>query len=342
MHIQNQELKKLIEEWGSTPFSKEEHVHNFEAKSAPFVEHIAPKALRFDPINGEAWLKNDLQLIFSRPILWASIHGELIRLMGYDGAKAVLYKAGFQYGYEDAKTYLEYAAKSLNQPTPYFNDVLYASMGWGTWQTMQFDPMKAHIQLRAWNRADVTTFTKLYGKFDQSICLVIQGFNAGICCNIFKRKMYTIETKCVGKGDPYCEFFSFPEDEYGKLSLTDKLKPSLHTLKSVPGITACAVVSSEGNILASAFSPDIKEDQVATMTATIFSVAKRAGLELKQGEFNNVFIDSDEGYIAMTHIGTEAVLVALTSKKVPIGNVMLKLKRTASEISEKKLLAILD
>ncbi|MCI0512827.1 roadblock/LC7 domain-containing protein [candidate division KSB1 bacterium] len=338
MNINNESLRSLIEEWSSAPFSREEHFNSFEAKSAPFLDHIVPKALRLDPINGEVWLKNDMQLIFSKPVLWATIQGELIRLMGYDGAKAVLYEAGFRYGFEDAKSYLEYMAKSLNQPTPYFNDILYASMGWGIFQTMQFDLEKSRLHLRAWNRAEVNIFKKLYGTQEHPICLLIQGFNAGICCTIFQRKMRSIETKCVAKGDPYCEFFSFPEEEYGITTVTDKLRTSLDTLKRVDGVLACAVVSSQGHILGSAFRSDVKENKVATMTATIFSIAKQAGIELQQGQFNNVFVDSDEGYLAMTNIGTEAVLVALTSKKVPIGSIILKLKRAAQEIVAKKLL----
>jgi len=338
MNIHNKQLSKLIEEWTSLPFTEQEHIDTFEAKSAPFVKHIAPEALRYDTINGEVWLKHDMQLIFSRPILWASIHGELIRLLGYDGAKTVLYNAGFQYGLEDAKNYLEYMAKSLDKPTPYFNDILYASMGWGVWQTIKFNMQEGQLQLRAWNRAEVTTLTKMYGTMDRPGCLLIQGFNAGICCTIFQRKMYTIETKCVAKGDPYCEFLSFPEEAYGTVKITDKLKETINGLKQVPGIIASALVSSDGKILASAFRSDVEEDKVAKMTATILSVARQAGIELKQGDFNNIFIDSAEGYIVLTNVGVEAVLVALSSKTIPIGSVLLKLKRTAQDILNKKLL----
>jgi len=338
MNIHNSQLSKLVEEWCSLPFTEKEHVDSFESKSAPFIKHIAPEALRYDNLNGEIWLKHDMQLIFSRPILWATIHGELIRLMGYDGAKAVLYNAGFQYGIEDAKNYLEYMAKSLDQPTPYFNDILYASLGWGVWQTVKFNLKEAQLHLRAWNRAEVSTLKNMYGTMDRPGCLLIQGFNAGICCNIYQRKMYTIETKCVAKGDQYCEFLSFPEEEYGTLKITDKLTETISALRRVQGVIACALVSSEGNILASAFRSDVEEDKVATMTATILSVAKQAGLELKQGDFNNIFIDSAEGYIVLKNVGTEAVLVALTSKTIPIGSILLKLKRTAQEILNKKLL----
>jgi predicted regulator of Ras-like GTPase activity (Roadblock/LC7/MglB family)/predicted hydrocarbon binding protein len=338
MNIQNKDLNKLIEEWCSLPFSEKEHIDSYESKSAPFSKHIAPHALRYDTLNGEIWLKHDMQLIFSRPILWATIHGELIRLMGYDGAKAVLYNAGFQYGIEDAKNYLEYMAKSLDQPTPYFNDILYASFGWGVWQTLKFNMKEAQLHLRAWNRAEVSTLKKMYGTMDKPGCLLIQGFNAGICCNIFQRKMYTIETKCSAKGDQYCEFMSFPEEEYGMIKITDKLKEMINVLRQAQGVIASALVSSEGNILASAFRSNIEENKVATMTATILSVAKQAGIELKQGDFNNIFIDSAEGYIVLTNVGTDAVLVALTSKKIPIGSILLKLKRAAQEILDKKLL----
>ena len=338
MNINNKEVKKLVEEWSSIPFSEEEHINSFKQKSTPFDNHIAPKALRYDTINGEVWLKQDMQLIFSRPILWAKIHGELIRLMGYDGAKAVLYKAGFEYGFEDAKNYLEYMAKSLESPTPYFNDILYASMGWGVWHTIKFNVEKGQLQLRGWNRSDVTTFTNMYGQLKQSGCFILQGFIAGICCSMYQRKIGIIETKCVAKGDPCCEFIGFPEEEFGMVKITDKLIETINVLRQVQGVIACALVSSEGNVLASAFRSGVEEDKVATMTATILSVAKQAGIELKQGEFNNIFIDSAEGYIVLTNVGTDAVLVALTSKKIPIGSILLKLKRTAQEILDKKLL----
>ena len=340
MNIQNKELGKLIEKWSSLPFSEEEHINSFEEKSAPFIEHIAPKALRFDTINGEAWLKQDMQLIFSRPILWASIHGELIRLMGYDGAKAVLHKAGFEYGFKDAKNYLEYMAKSLDQPTPYFNDILYASMGWGNWQTIKFNLEKGQLQLRSWNRSDISTFVKMYGQIEQPGCLITLGFCNGICSAMYQRKINVIETKCVAKGDKYCEFIAFPEEEFGMVKVTNKLKDTIKKLNQVDGVMASALVSAEGKILASALRANVQEEKVATITATILSVAKQAGIELKQGKFNSIFIDSEEGYIAMTNIGTEAVMVALTSKQTPIGKILLSLKRIAKEISDNNLLKI--
>ncbi len=338
MHIHNENLRKIVEEKSKIAFTDENHIKDFEKKSAPFLDHCVPRALRMNHVEGEVWLKQDLQLMIERPILSASIHGELIRLMGFDGAYAVLYEAAYKYGYEDAKQYLDYVSKSLKQPEADFNDIFYASLGWGVWQTISIDLENARLHLRNWNRADVKKFKEIYGKQDECVCFVLQGFNAGICTTLFQRKMRTIEVKCVAKGDDYCEFFSMPEDQFGSQTVDDALKISLNDLKMVPGVLAAAVVSRDGKIMASAFRSDIKQDDVATMTATIFSVAKQAASELKLGDFNNIFVDSKEGYLALTNIGTDAVLVALTSKKIPIGSIMLKLKKSAQDILAKKLL----
>lgn len=340
MKIYNKALKEKIDEWKTLPFSDEEHIKSFDEKSASFSDHIAPEALRYDTIKGEVWLKEDMQLIFSRPILWATMHGELIKLMGYDGAKAVLYKAGFEYGFADAKNYLDYMSKALDAPTPYFNDILYASMGWGIWETKKFDPAKGELQLWGYNRADVNKFKSMYGESEHSVCFILEGFIAGICCVMYNRKIKVIETRCVAQGDPVCEFIAFPEEEFGMMNVTKKLQSTIENLKRIDGVLASAIVSRDGKILASAFQAAVEEEKVATITATIASLAKQAAQELERGEFNNVFIDSEQGYISLAKIGTEAVLVMLTSKKVLIGSVLVKLRNTVEEILSKKLLNI--
>lgn len=86
--------------------------------------------------------------------------------------------------------------------------------GWGR---LSFEPSKitkgnAAIQLE--DSAIAVTYKKLVGVSEHPVCSATRGILAGIAAVASKRDdIEAVETMCLAKGDPYCEFLIKPREE---------------------------------------------------------------------------------------------------------------------------------
>lgn len=103
---------------------------------------------------------------------------------------------------------------------------------------------------------------------------------------------------------------------------------------STPGVEASAVVSLDGFIIASALPADTEEDRVAAMAAATLSLGERGAGELNRGNFEQLFIKGDNGYIVLLSIGAEAILIVLARADAKLGLIFLDTKRTAEKIEK--------
>jgi predicted regulator of Ras-like GTPase activity (Roadblock/LC7/MglB family) len=99
-----------------------------------------------------------------------------------------------------------------------------------------------------------------------------------------------------------------------------------------PEIEACALISEDGLVIASALPQHIQEMRVAGMAATLLSLGERASHELSRGALQQVLIRGDEGYVVMTRAGTGTLLLALTTREAKLGLVFYDMDHAAGEI----------
>lgn len=99
-------------------------------------------------------------------------------------------------------------------------------------------------------------------------------------------------------------------------------------------IEACAVVSTDGLLMASNFPQGMDEERVAAMTAALLAMADRTSRELRRGSLEQVFVRGSEGLVVMMEAGEEGVLVSLCSKNAKLGLIFLDMNRAAAEISK--------
>ena len=104
--------------------------------------------------------------------------------------------------------------------------------------------------------------------------------------------------------------------------------------KSTPGVEATAVVSADGMIIASALPSGISEDKVAAMSAAFLSIAQKINEELNKGKFEMGLIKGDNGYVFVTEINPEALLVLLATKDTKIGYIFYEMRRLANSLSK--------
>lgn len=115
--------------------------------------------------------------------------------------------------------------------------------------------------------------------------------------------------------------------------LMDDLQQALLRLnRSAPEISASALVSLDGLMLASALPPGTNEDTVAAMSAAVLGLGERTTREFSVGALEQVYFKGAQGYIVLRSAGDDGVLVVVADESSKLGILFLLLNRTAEEI----------
>jgi hypothetical protein len=104
-------------------------------------------------------------------------------------------------------------------------------------------------------------------------------------------------------------------------------------LGAIPEVKSAAIVSAEGLPIASALPQGVDEIKIAAMTAALFSLSEMAILEMRKGNFDQLYIKGSEGYFLVMQAGQNAVLAVSTTKDVRLGLVLLDSRKTRERIS---------
>lgn len=120
-----------------------------------------------------------------------------------------------------------------------------------------------------------------------------------------------------------------------KVSKTEALNSVLGSLSATSGdIEACAVVSTDGLVMASNFPAGMDEDRMAAMAAALLAMGERTSRELNRGGLQQVFVRGDKGLVVMMAAGADGVLTALCSQSAKLGLIFLDMQRAAQELSK--------
>ena len=98
-------------------------------------------------------------------------------------------------------------------------------------------------------------------------------------------------------------------------------------------VEAAAVVSPDGLPMASALPPDVEEDRLAAMSASLLTLGERAAHNLNRGELAQVLVEGERGYVLLMAAGPNAVLVAVTSHDAKVGLVLFEMKKAVETIA---------
>ena len=98
-------------------------------------------------------------------------------------------------------------------------------------------------------------------------------------------------------------------------------------------VEAAAVVSPDGLPMASALPPDVEEDRLAAMSASLLTLGERAAHNLNRGELSQVLVEGERGYVLLMAAGPSAVLVAVTSHDAKVGLVLFEMKKAVESIA---------
>jgi predicted regulator of Ras-like GTPase activity (Roadblock/LC7/MglB family) len=120
--------------------------------------------------------------------------------------------------------------------------------------------------------------------------------------------------------------------ESSVLENIDKILGNL--LDTVPEVKAATIVSNEGEILASTFPQDVDEMTIAVMTAALLALAESAINLIKNGDFEQLFIQGGIGYLLVLPAGLKAVLAVSTSKNITLGLIYNDCRKFSKQIAK--------
>jgi len=63
-------------------------------------------------------------------------------------------------------------------------------------------------------RVNNSKLAKLYGNIGKPVDHIPRGWFAGAACVFFGKDVDAVETKCIAKGDEYCEFIIKPKNRF--------------------------------------------------------------------------------------------------------------------------------
>jgi len=103
-------------------------------------------------------------------------------------------------------------------------------------------------------------------------------------------------------------------------------------LSNNPSITIATISSIEGLPILSIIPRGSNETIIAAMVATLLSLSERAVIEMKIGEFKQLYIKGIDGYLLVFEADS-AVLAVSTTDKAKLGLIFLECERASLEIS---------
>jgi len=146
-------------------------------------------------------------------IPWRLYKGLLVKIreeLGTAG-EVFLYYSGFHSGFEIAKLNMEMGAKlGLADPEQILKLItlnLLNSLGYGKLKLLSLKTNPAEATIRVYDSFEC----ELGAGSRKPFSAFLRGIIAGISTVFLNEKMSAKETKCIAKGDPYCEFIIKPE-----------------------------------------------------------------------------------------------------------------------------------
>ncbi|WP_030617529.1 roadblock/LC7 domain-containing protein [Streptomyces sclerotialus] len=113
----------------------------------------------------------------------------------------------------------------------------------------------------------------------------------------------------------------------------DALGELIRLRARVPQLTGALAASTDGLVLAHD-TAGAEAESVAALTAAALGVALRLAEATGQGDFRELLIRGEEGYVATYAAGSSAVLTLLAEPRINVGRLHLEARRSSARIGE--------
>ncbi|MBX5321644.1 MAG: hypothetical protein QHH12_03135 [Candidatus Bathyarchaeota archaeon] len=172
--------------------------YNF-IKSAKIIKPCGNSVI-FDNYFFPLTVANERAVIFRKSVYEALFTG--VREKFGSAGEAMLYYQGFSIGFEIYEQYVKIAKSERIEDLIEVAKAINMTLGWGIADDVNIDVKKGHAKLRIYQ-----SFECELGKDEEKpYSQFYRGAIAGIFTRFFGKDVKVEETKCIAKGDPYCEF----------------------------------------------------------------------------------------------------------------------------------------
>jgi Uncharacterized distant relative of homeotic protein bithoraxoid len=100
------------------------------------------------------------------------------------------------------------------------------------------------------------------------------------------------------------------------------------------GLEGASLVSADGLPISSVLKPGMEEDRIAAMSAAILSLGERVAEELAKGALEQITIKGSNGYVILTGVGTDAVMVVLADNNAKLGLLLMEIKKAQEKLKQ--------
>lgn len=173
------------------------------------------------PADGLISLRGNRLLLFHADAL-SQLKDELIKSLGYDLARGILARFGYRCGFNDSQSFKHLFDFKSDAEWMLFGPKIHTLEGMvrATNEVLDYDRSIGHFYMRGkWELSyEAEEYLKMYGSTSESVCWTLVGYASGYCSGFFGQEAVCVETKCVAKGDPYCEYEVRAKDEWGGLA----------------------------------------------------------------------------------------------------------------------------
>lgn len=114
-----------------------------------------------------------------------------------------------------------------------------------------------------------------------------------------------------------------------------QLRSLLRSLSVVnPDIESCAVISTDGLIIATALDKEVDPHRFGAMCASLLALAERAEQEVNRGRLRQALVEGADGCVLLVQAGGKAVLATSAKASINLGRVFLDARRAPAKAAE--------
>ena len=111
------------------------------------------------------------------------------------------------------------------------------------------------------------------------------------------------------------------------------LRGILDALLKVEGVTAAMVVGRDGFTIESVSANSFDTDSVAAIAASSLTAAEAMGETLQLGAMGTILIEYEQGPVAVTPAGPDAVLAVIGNQGANLGRVRIEMRKVRQAVA---------
>jgi predicted regulator of Ras-like GTPase activity (Roadblock/LC7/MglB family) len=111
------------------------------------------------------------------------------------------------------------------------------------------------------------------------------------------------------------------------------LRGILDGLLRIDGVTAALVVGRDGFVIEAVSTDGIDGDSVGAIAASSLGTSEEMGNELHLGPLGSILIEFDQGPVAISPAGPEAVLAVVANQTVNVGRLRIEMRKIRAAVA---------